>query len=86
MSSTIKSTTKNIKVYETSIVPKGEELAPVRPSGYVATSMQIEVLHVIVFVFLFFAIFGGIWKLATQNEKKEETEVNATGLNHTTNA
>jgi hypothetical protein len=72
----------NAKVYETSIVPKGETMVPARPQGFVATSGQIEVLHIGVFILVFFCIFGGIWKAAIQSEKDEENRASSTGLNH----
>lgn len=79
---TTSTTATNVKVYKTSIVPKGEAMVPVRPSGFVASSVQIEVLHIAVFILVFFCIFGGIWKAAVKNEKDEENRVNSTGLNH----
>jgi len=79
---TTSTTATNVKVYKTSIVPKGETMVPARPAGIVATSMQIEVVHIGVFILVFFCIFGGIWKAAIQKEKDEENRVNSTGLNH----
>ncbi|ATH08420.1 hypothetical protein BIY24_10805 [Halobacteriovorax marinus] len=74
--------TKNVKVYETSIVPKGEEMVPARKHEMIASSIQIEVVHVLVFFIVLFGIFGGLWKSAVKAEKEEENKANSTGLNH----
>jgi hypothetical protein len=74
--------TTNVKVYETSIVPKGEVMVPARTHEMVATSLQIEVVHILVFFIILFAIFAGLWKSAVLAEKEEESKANATGLNH----
>lgn len=63
---------ENTKVYETSIVPKGEMLEPVRETAYVASSLTIEVLHVMTFFVIFAFIFAGIWKAAVRMEKREK--------------
>lgn len=75
-------TTTNAKVYETSIVPKGEKMVPARKHEMVATSMQIEVVHILVFFIILFGIFAGLWKAAVKAEKEEENKANSSGLNH----
>lgn len=75
-------TTKNVKVYETSIVPKGEKMVPARSHEMIASSLQIEVIHIIMFFIILFGIFAGLWKSAVQAEKEEENRANSTGLNH----
>ncbi len=73
---------ENVKVYETSIVPKGEVMVPARNHEMVATSLQIEIVHILVFFIILFAIFAGLWKAAVKAEKDEENRANSTGLNH----
>ncbi|MDD0853587.1 hypothetical protein HBN50_10780 [Halobacteriovorax sp. GB3] len=63
--------TKTVKVYPTSIVPKGEKLEPVRTAKYTASSLQVEVFHIGCFVVIFAFIFAGIWKAALRAEKAE---------------
>lgn len=63
--------TKTVKVYPTSIVPQGEKLEPVRKHDMVASSLQVEVFHIICFVVIFAGIFAGIWKTALKEEKAE---------------
>jgi hypothetical protein len=70
------------KVYKTSIVPQGETLVPARKDQMTATSMQIEVVHVAIFVFVLYAMFIGIWKAAAKTEKDAENKAAASGLNH----
>lgn len=62
----------NAKVYETSIVPKGEMLEPVRNQEIIASSLTIEVLHVATFFVIFAFIFATVWKAAVAIEKKEK--------------
>lgn len=54
------------KVYKTSIVPDGGRIEPLRDHKTIASSFQIEVLHIAVFVGVLFFIFGGLWKAATK--------------------
>jgi hypothetical protein len=70
------------KVYKTSIVPQGEEMVPARKNETIATSMQIEVIHVAIFVFVLYAMFAGIWKSASKEERDAENKASASGLNH----
>ena len=58
-----------IKVYETSIVPPGGRIEPIRSHKTIASSTQIEVLHIAVFVAVLFFIFGGLWKAAKATKK-----------------
>jgi len=58
-----------IKVYETSIVPPGGRIEPIRSHKTIASSTQIEVLHIAVFVGVLFFIFGGLWKAAKATKK-----------------
>ncbi|MEH0862769.1 MULTISPECIES: hypothetical protein [Halobacteriovorax] len=67
----------NAKVYETSIVPKGEMLEPVRNQEMIASSMTIEVLHIATFFVIFAFIFAGIWKAAVAIERKEKASENS---------
>lgn len=71
-----------VKVYKTSIVPKGEQMVPVRKDQMVASSMQIEVVHIGMFLFVLFAMFAGIWKSASKAERDAENAAGASGLNH----
>lgn len=57
------------KVYETSIVPPGGRIEPLRTHKTIASVTQIEVLHIAVFVGILFFIFGGLWKAATATKK-----------------
>ena len=70
------------KVYKTSIVPQGEELVPARKNETTATSLQIEVVHVAIFVFVLWCMFAGIWKQASKEERDAENKAGASGLNH----
>lgn len=63
---------ENVKVYETSIIPKGEMIEPVRTAKYVAPSLTIEVLHIATFFVIFAFIFAGIWKSAVALERREK--------------
>lgn len=61
------------KVYETSIVPKGEQIEPVRTANKVANSTTIEVFHIMCFLGVFAFIFAGIWKRAVAQERAEKS-------------
>ncbi|EQC44019.1 hypothetical protein [Bacteriovorax sp. Seq25_V] len=65
---------QTVKVYQTSIVPKGEALEPVRPSKNVASSMTIEVFHIACFLGVFAFIFAGIWKKAVAMDRAAKAE------------
>ena len=66
------------KVYKTSIVPDNSFLHPVRNHDAIATSLQIEVFHVLCFVGVFASIFAGIWKTAVAIDKREKAAQTAT--------
>jgi hypothetical protein len=60
------------KVYKTSIVPETGFLQPIRNQDAIASSMQIEVFHVLTFVCVFAFIFAGIWKAAVAVDQREK--------------
>ena len=60
------------KVFKSSIVPTGEALEPVRTAKYIASSMTIEVIHILCFIAVFAAIFAGIWKKAVAMDRAEK--------------
>ncbi len=70
------------KQYKTSIVPQGEEMVPARKNETIASSMQIEVLHIGIFIFILYCMFAGIWKAAAKAEKDEDNKASSAGLNH----
>jgi hypothetical protein len=78
----ISSMSNTAKQYKTSIVPQGEEMVPARKNETIASSLQIEVLHIGIFVFILYAMFAGIWKAAAKQERDEENKAGASGLNH----
>ncbi len=61
--------TTPVKVYPTSIVSSAP-LEPVRDAKYIAPSVVVEVLHIVVFAILISFIFGKAWKFAVGSEKK----------------
>ena len=63
------------KVFKTSIVPDNSFLHPVRNQDAIATSIQIEVFHVLCFAAVFAFIFAGIWKAAVAMDKREKAGV-----------
>lgn len=60
-----------VKVYKTSIIPEGGRMEPLRDHKMIATSLQVEVVHIIVFLAVISFIFGGLWKAATASAKKQ---------------
>ena len=56
--------------YPSSIEVPGDPFQPIRDAKFKATSSQIEVLHVIVFLGVLAFIFGKSWKLAQALQKK----------------
>lgn len=67
--------TKAIKVYETSIIPAGSQIEPVREAKHIASSTTIEVFHIMCFLGVFAFIFAGIWKRAVAAERSSKREV-----------
>ncbi len=67
--------TSTTKVFKTSIVPDNSFLHPVRNQDAIATSIQIEVFHVLGFAAVFAFIFAGIWKAAVAMDKREKAAV-----------
>lgn len=61
--------TKIIKVYETSIIPPGSQIEPVREAKHIASSSTLEVFHIMCFLGVFAFIFAGIWRRAVAIEK-----------------
>lgn len=66
--------TSTVKVYETSIIPAGSQIEPVREAKNVASSMTIEVFHILCFLGVFAFIFASIWKRAVAMERAEKSE------------
>lgn len=67
--------TSTVKVYETSIIPPGSQIEPVREAKNVASSMTIEVFHVLCFLGVFAFIFAGIWRRAVAQERAAKNQV-----------
>ena len=53
-------------IHKTSIIPAGGHIEPIRSHKTIATSGQIELLHIAVFITVLFSIFGGLWKAASK--------------------
>ena len=64
--------TQTPKVFKTSIVPDNSWLYPVRNQEMIASSLFIEVFHVMCFAATFAFIFAGIWKAAVTIDNKEK--------------
>ena len=62
------------KVFKTSIVPDNSWLYPVRNHDMIASSLFIEVFHVMCFAATFAFIFAGIWKAAIAIDNKEKAK------------
>lgn len=79
---------KEVFVYPTSILPDGAALEPLREAKIVATSMQIEVFHILCFLVIISMILGTSWyaiyKVA-QYEKKEQESLLKGEFPHTAN-
>ena len=63
--------------YPTSIEVPGEPIEQIRDAKFTASSMQIEVLHIIVFVGLLAFIFGKAWKAAQSLKKPSKATMPA---------
>lgn len=66
---------KDIYVYPTSILPDGATLEPLREAKIVASSLQIEVVHIVCFLFILALILGTSWYaiIKTSHEKKTQS-------------
>ncbi len=53
-----------VKVYPTSIIPTGGKIEPIRDHKMVASSVHVEVTHILLFFIVITFIFGGLWKAA----------------------
>lgn len=63
-----------VKVYKTSIIPEGGRMEPLRDHKMIATSLQVEVVHIIVFLAVISFIFGGLWKAAKNADVEAKTK------------
>ncbi|WP_127713988.1 hypothetical protein [Halobacteriovorax sp. HLS] len=70
------------KIYKTSIVPENGHLVLARKNETIATSLQIEIVHIAIFALVLFCMFIGIWKAAGKAERDAENKASASGLNH----
>lgn len=61
---------QNVKVYETSIIPKGEKIEPLRPTKMLASNTSIEVVHIIITLGVLVFLFASSWKKAVAKEAK----------------
>lgn len=70
---------KEIFVYPTSILPEGAALEPLREAKFVATSMQIEVFHILCFLVILSMILGSSWyaiyKVAQYEKNQQENQL-----------
>lgn len=66
--------------YPTSIAVPGEPLEQIRDAKFIASNVQIEVLHIMVFVGLLAFIFGKAWKVAQSLKKPSKATVAAGSL------